>query len=192
GAALAWLSQRNAAAIVAGIALAGACAAAWTRRERVPHADVLVATVAFGGLGMMGGEWIARAVTSAPLHPVGTAHGAIHGAPAATSWLIATGVMLLTCAAACRWACAPLCRGGWARRMLAHSTLAVGMVGGMMAAAAVLSPALVAVLGAAAGMHAAMVLGMGGGVAIALPAVAVLDTRRPTPTRAADPGRGLS
>ncbi|HEX8830695.1 MAG TPA: hypothetical protein VF705_05980, partial [Longimicrobium sp.] len=183
GAALAWLGRGDAAAILAGVALAGVCAAAWTVRRRVRHADVLVATLAFGGLGMMAGEWIARAAGSAPVHRVGMAHGAIHGAPTAASWLVSTGVMLLTCAAACRWTCAPLCHGGWGRRMLAHSTLAAGMVGGMAAAAALVAPLLVGVLGAAAGMHATMVLGMGGGVAAALPAVAVLAGSVKHPTR---------
>jgi hypothetical protein len=169
GAALAWLGGAGAAAVLAGAVAAGLCAVAWERRGRVAHLDVLVATVAFGGWGMLLGEWAARALAPPAMH--GMAHA--HAAPAAG--LAATGVMLLTCAAACRWSCAPLCRGGWMRRGAAHLLAAAGMVGGMAAAASLLAPH------SPAGMHLAMVAGMAIGMAAALPFISLLDGRRALP-----------
>lgn len=171
GIVLARLGGSSAATLVVSAVVALACAAAWAGRHRMRHADVLVTSLAFGGLGMMAGEWIARAAAP-PMH-----HAGMHAAPSAASWVMATGVMLLTCAAACRWTCAPLCRGGWLRRVTAHCIAAAGMVGGMAAAGALLSPALAAMLGATAGMHAAMAVGMTAGVAAALPLVARVSAR---------------
>jgi len=178
GIALARLDGGGGWPVAVGAGLALLCAAAWAHRRRLGRADVLIATAAFGGLGMMAGEWIARAVAP-PAHHGGMHHGAMHAAPSAASWVVAAGVMLLTCTVACRWTCAPLCRGRWARRLLAHALAAGGMVGGMAAADALLTPLLVRILGAAAGMHTAMVLGMTVGVAAALPVVAWVGTRAP-------------
>ena len=179
GIALAWLGGAGVAAIVVTAPIAGVCATAWTQRRRARHADVLIATVAFGGLGMMVGEWMARVAVHPAMHH-SAMHGAgmSHGAPPIASWSVATGVMLVACAAACRWSCAPLCRGGWRRRTLAHLLAAAAMVGGMAAADALLSPAFASLLGAAVGMHGAMVVGMTAGVALALPLVARLEGAR--------------
>lgn len=169
--ALAWLADAG-GAVPAGVLAAGACSFAWHRRAHLAHVDVVIATAAFGGLGMMAGEWIARSV-SATAHHAGMAHGP--GAPGA--WMVAAAVMLLTCAAACRWTCAPLCRGGWRRRTAAHVLAAGGMLAGMAAAGAVLAAPLGSVLGAAAGAHLAMVLGMTAGVAAVLPLIGMMDPR---------------
>jgi hypothetical protein len=175
GVALAWAAGEGVAAIAVSALVAGVCAVAWMRRLG-GHADVLIASVAFGGLGMMIGEWIARAATHPAMdHPTTHGAGTSHGPPSMASWMIVTGVMLITCAAACRWSCAPLCRGGWRRRTIAHLLAAAAMVGGMAAADALLSTPFASLLGAAAGMHVAMVLGMAAGVALVLPLVARLE-----------------
>ena len=181
--ALAWLTDAGAGAVPAGVAAAGTCSLAWRHRARMAHLDVVVATAAFGGLGTMAGEWIVRGAAST--HGGGMAHG-----PAAPDdWIVATGVMLLTCIVACRWSCAPLCRGGWVRRTAAHAIAAGAMLAGMAVAGAVLAPPLGPVLGAAAGMHLAMVLGMAAGVAASLPLIGVMDSRPPVPGH--DPAPGL-
>jgi len=187
--ALAWMGGAGVGTrtIVLAAALALAAAFAWERRARVRHADVVIATIAFGGLGMMAGDWIARAAT----HPATHQGAAMHHAPASSplAWAMAAGVMLLTCAGACRWSCAPLRIGGWRRRTAAHLLSAAAMAGGMMAGDALLSLALAHALGATAGAHAAMVLGMAMGVAAALPLVPRIDARHP-PRASAAPAEG--
>ncbi|HEU4556622.1 MAG TPA: hypothetical protein VFS20_02190 [Longimicrobium sp.] len=170
--ALAWLADAGGGIVPAGVAAAGACSFAWRRRARLAHADVVIATAAFGGLGMMAGEWVARS-GSATAHHAGMAHGP----PAPGAWITASAVMLLTCAAACRWSCAPLCHGGWMRTTAAHGIAAGGMLAGMAAAGAVLATPLGSVLGAAAGVHLAMVLGMTAGVAAVLPLIGMMDPK---------------
>lgn len=172
--ALAWLAGAGAEALPPGVAAAGLCSLAWRRRARLPRLDVVIATAAFGGLGMMAGEWVARGIAS-------PAHGVSHGGASPGAWIAATTVMLLTCAGACRWSCAPLCHGGWRRRMMAHLIAAGGMLGGMHAAGAVVAAPLASIAGAAAGMHLAMVLGMAGGVAAVLPLIAMVDVRLRAP-----------
>lgn len=170
GVALVWSGGAHLAALPLAALAAALCALAWTRRARFARLDVVLATVAFGGLGMMAGSWVSGGL-HAPMHGMGTAHDS--AAPAA--WSAATGVMLLACAAGCRWSCAPLCRGGWMRRVLAHLVASAGMVGGMAAAGARVAPAFAPFAGAAAGMHLAMLLGMTGGIAATLPFAALLD-----------------
>ncbi len=153
----------GAGAVPLAAAAALACALGWDRRARLARADLLIATAAFGGLGMIVGGWLFRV-------PAAHAEGMTHAASAPAAWSAATGVMLLTCAAACRWTCAPLCRGGRARRAAAHLLASAAMVGGMAAAGALLSPP-------AAAMHLVMVAGMTAGMAAALPAVRFLDAR---------------
>lgn len=173
--ALAWLAGAGAEAVPPGVAAAGLCSLAWRRRARLPHLDVVIATAAFGGLGMMAGEWIARGVAS-------PAHGASHGGASPGAWIAATAVMLITCAGACRWSCAPLCSGGRMRRVMAHVAVAGGMLGGMEMAAAILAAPLATVVGPAAGMHLAMVLGMTAGVAAVLPLIAMTDVHSRSPS----------
>lgn len=165
GAVLAW---RGAAAAVVPLTVVAAalCSLAWEWRGRIAHLDVVVATFAFGGGGMLAGTWLAGA-TSPPMHA-----GMAHAAAAPGTWVAAPAVMLLACAAACRWSCAPLCGGSRVRRVAAHLLAAAGMVGGMAAGGALLAPALAPLAGPVAGMHLAMVLGMSGGVAAVLPVAA--------------------
>ncbi|HET7464893.1 MAG TPA: hypothetical protein VFJ82_26860 [Longimicrobium sp.] len=177
GLALSWPDAPGVTAIVASCALALACAGAWTRRGHIRHADVLLATVAFGGLGMLAGEWIARSAGRPPLHHAGMPHAAPHTAQSPLVWVVTTAVMLLACAAACRWSCAPLCNGGWRRRVAAHLSVAAAMIGGMAIGGALLGPVPASLLGVDAAMHVGMVLGMTGGVAGALPLIARLDSR---------------
>lgn len=167
GVALAWLGGAGTPVLPFAAAAAALCALAWHRRARVAHLDVVVATVAFGGWGMLAGAWAATALTT-PVHAAGMTHA--HAAPGA--WSAATGVMLLACGAGCRWSCAPLYGGGAMRRTLAHLLAATGMLAGMAAGGALLAPALAPLTGAAAGTHLAMVLGMAAGVAAVLSAAA--------------------
>jgi hypothetical protein len=180
GAALTVVHRAGAAAVLIATVIAAACAVAWTQRSRVRHADVVIATAAFGGLGMRIGGWITCATSKEGVHhgmmirgsisrlaPLGeTHHGTMHCAQTAASPFVAAGVMVLACVAACEWTCAPLCRGGWMRRLVMHAVVAAAMLAGMWAADALLSH-VVEAPGAPA-MHAAMVLGMAVGAAAAL------------------------
>ena len=175
---VAWVAGARPAALA--IMLAGAAAAlfAWEWRGRVPHLDAVVATCAFGGLGM--------ALALAWRGPAAHAHHAMHAGAVFAPDLRALGAMLAVCVPACLWTCSPVCGGSRARRALAHLGVTAGMVGGMMAGA-LLAPVFAAVAGPPAGMHLAMVLGMSAGTAAALPAVTLLDRaprgHDPTPTR---------
>lgn len=170
GAALVWLAGSGAAVGAVMAVVAAACGFAWQRRELVPHADFVVAACAFGGLGMA----LAYAFAS-PAARAGA--GMMHAHAQPVSWPVPVVAMLGVCVPACLWTCAPLCRGGALRRSLAHGTVALGMLGGMAAAGAVLAPALAPLAGAAGGMHLAMVLGMAAGTAAALPVARLLDRR---------------
>lgn len=169
GAGLAWLAG-DAAALVAFVPLAVGGALARDRRARWPRLDVLVVTVAFGGVGMLAGA----ALDGSSRAGAHAAHGAGTGAGA---WGAATALMLLACVPACLWMCAPLHRGGRAEHGALHLLLAVGMVAGMAVGARVLGPTLAGVMGPAAGMYAAMMLGMAAGTATCLAAFAVLGRR---------------
>jgi hypothetical protein len=162
---VAWAAGARPAAVIAVLAGAAAALFAWERRGRVPHLDVVVATCAFGGLGM--------ALALAWRGPAAHAHHAMDVGALPAPDLRMLGAMLAVCVPACLWTCAPVCAGGWARRALGHLGVTAGMVAGMMAGA-VLAPVFSPVAGAPAGMHLAMVMGMAAGTAAALPAVSLL------------------
>ncbi len=165
---------------VGGVALtvvaAVLCATAWQGRTRVPRLDFVVMATAFGGLGMA-----AAAMLGTDGGHAGHGGGASHGYGGAVIG------MLIVCVPACAWRCDPLSGGGFARQALALGIATAGMLAGMAAGGWAAGPWLAGPLGAAAGMHVAMVAGMAAGTAASLPAVALLDraSRRAHGTRGA-------
>jgi hypothetical protein len=168
----------------AGLALTAVaavlCAIAWGWRGRVPHLDFVVAATAFGGLGM-------AAAAMFGVDGGHGAHGMAHGGGASHGYGGAVVGMLVVCVPACAWRCDPLSGGGFARQALALAIATAGMLAGMAAGGWAAGPWLAGPLGAAAGMHVAMVVGMAVGTAASLPAVALLEraSRRAHGTREA-------
>ncbi len=145
------------------VAAAGLCAVAWGWGSRVRHLDFVVAATAFGGLGM------------AAAAAIGTGGHAGHGGGAGHGYGGAVMGMLIVCVPACAWRCHPLSGGGFARQALALAIATTGMLAGMAAGGWTAGAWLAGSLGAAAGMHVAMVAGMAAGTAASLPAIALLE-----------------